>query len=92
MEETAEIAVEIVIIALKLTVAPLKSNRKVVDPKLDRMADQKIVYPGAIPKLLPNLIRESVILRSTLVRLAFITRSNALTVKRTGMENKSDWR
>jgi len=36
------------------------------------MADQKIVYPEAISKLLPNLIRESLILRSTHVRLAFI--------------------
>lgn len=41
------------------------------------MADQKIVYPGAISELLPNLIRESLIL----VRLAFILRSNVRVIK-----------
>lgn len=45
------------------------------------MADQKIVYPGAISKLAPNLIRESLILRSMLLHLALIMRANIGTIK-----------
>lgn len=52
------------------------------------MADQKIVYPGAISKLAPNLIRESLVLRSTLLHLAFIMRANTGTIKCSKIKNK----